>query len=149
APHPQRDPARRLSPPPAAVDTRWGRRRRGRTQSVRRVGARGRAARALSPPRERGCGYHGPIVGLIGSRLPDGMQVLRMLERAGPARGYLASDGRRLKAVKLFRRENAARASREYAIGHGLRHPNLKPIEDRVELGGAPGVRMPFTPGVR
>jgi len=77
------------------------------------------------------------------------MQVLRMLERGGSARVYLASDGRRLKAVKLFRRENAARASREYAIGHGLRHPNLNPIEDQVELDGAPGVRMPFTPGVR
>src|SRR5690606_28993489 len=50
---------------------------------------------------------------------------------------------------KLFRHENAARASREYAIGHGLRHPNLNPIEDQVELDGAPGVRMPFTPGVR
>lgn len=91
----------------------------------------------------------GPIVGVLGSRLPDGMQVLRMLERGVSARVYLASDGRQLKAIKLFRRENASRAAREYAIGHGLRHANLNPIEDEVELDGAPGVRMPFAAGVR
>lgn len=94
-------------------------------------------------------GYHGPIVGVLGSRLPDGMQVLRMLERGVSARVYLASDGRRLKAVKLFRRENEARAAREYAIGHGLVHPNVNPVEDEVVLDGAPGVRMPFAAGVR
>lgn len=94
-------------------------------------------------------GYHGSTVGLLGTRLADGMQVLRVLERGASARVYLVSDGRRLKAIKLFRREHAARAAREYAIGHGLEHPHVNPVEDAVELEGAPGVRMPFAAGVR
>ena len=90
-----------------------------------------------------------PEVSVIGARLEDGLQVIRELERGLSSTVYLASDGKVLKAVKLFRPEHGGRARRELEIGRDLHHPNLNPIERAVELAGRPGVMMPLAPGVR
>ena len=52
-------------------------------------------------------------------------------------------------AVKLFPPSLASRADREFLVGHGLNHPNLNPVLERVTLEGQPGVLMPFAPGKR
>lgn len=88
-------------------------------------------------------------VGILGTRLDDGLQVIREIERGVSSRVYLASDGRRLKALKLFRAENLARARRELDVGSRLDHPNLNPVERAVDLAGRPGVLMPLAPGRR
>lgn len=75
--------------------------------------------------------------------------MLRELDRGVSSRVYLASDGKRLAALKLFEPRNAARARRELAIGHGLEHPNLNPVTEAVEVDGRPGVLMPLVRGIR
>ena len=86
---------------------------------------------------------------VIGTRFGDGLQVLREIGKGALARVYLVSDGRVVKAVKLFPVEHRERAERELSIGQGLDHPHLNPVEAGVELGGYPGVLMPFAPGER
>ncbi|MEX2534975.1 MAG: serine/threonine-protein kinase [Trueperaceae bacterium] len=76
-----------------------------------------------------------------------GYQVIREIGQGAVARVFLASDGRRAKAVKLFGPEHIDRARRELNYGRGLVHPNLNPVEDWLELAGRPGVVMPFVPG--
>lgn len=88
-------------------------------------------------------------MGILGSKLDDGLQVIRELERGVSSRVYLASDGRRVKAVKLFRPENLKRAQRELLFGKGLDHPHLNPVESDLTLEGSPGVLMPLAPGRR
>jgi len=75
--------------------------------------------------------------------------VLRELDRGVSSRVYLASDGKRLAAAKLFAPRNAQRARRELEVGQGLKHPNLNPVTEAFELNGHPGVLMPLVPGVR
>ena len=77
-----------------------------------------------------------------------GYQVIREIGQGAVSRVYLASDGRRAKAVKLFRPEHITRARRELNYGQGLDHPNLNPVEDWLELAGRPGVVMPYVPGM-
>ncbi|HEX7004022.1 MAG TPA: serine/threonine-protein kinase [Trueperaceae bacterium] len=77
-----------------------------------------------------------------------GYQVIREIGQGAVSRVFLASDGRRVKAVKLFRPEHVARARRELTYGRDLDHPNLNPVEDWLELAGRPGVVMPYVPGV-
>lgn len=86
---------------------------------------------------------------VIGTRLAGGLQVLRELDRGVSSRVYLASDGKRVAALKLFEPRNAARARRELAVGHGLDHPNLNPVTEAVEIEDHPGVLMPLVQGVR
>ena len=86
---------------------------------------------------------------IIGTRLAGGLQVLRELDRGVSARVYLASDGRRLAALKLFRVEDAWRAARELEVGHGLDHPHLNPVDEAVTVIGRPGLLMPLVLGVR
>ncbi|MDZ7800003.1 MAG: serine/threonine-protein kinase [Trueperaceae bacterium] len=86
---------------------------------------------------------------LIGARFGEGYQVLREIARGAVARVYLASDGAHVKVVKVFPPEHAARADREYDIGHGLRHDNLNPVLGTVRLEGHRGVVMPLVPGKR
>ena len=86
---------------------------------------------------------------VIGKRLADGLQVLRELDRGVSSRVYLASDGKRVAALKLFEPRNAARARRELEVGRGLEHPNLNPVSQAVEVDGHPGVLMPLVQGVR
>src|SRR5690606_30310772 len=42
-----------------------------------------------------------------------------------------------------------ARAQRELAVGSRLVHPHLNPVDAPLTVEGAPGVVMPFVPGVR
>lgn len=86
---------------------------------------------------------------IIGTRLPGGLQVLREIDRGVSARVYLASDGRRIAALKLFRPEDAGRAQRELEVGRALDHPNLNPIDELVTVDGRPGLLMPLVLGVR
>lgn len=77
-----------------------------------------------------------------------GYQVIREIGQGAVSRVYLASDGRRAKAVKLFRPEHVGRAKRELLYGRDLDHANLNPVEEWLELAGRPGVVMPFVPGM-
>lgn len=86
---------------------------------------------------------------MIGTRFGAGHQILREIARGTVAHVYLASDGRDARAVKLFPAGRADRADREFRFGRGLSHPNLNPVDARVDLGGRPGVLMPFVPGHR
>jgi serine/threonine protein kinase len=88
-------------------------------------------------------------VNLIGMRTGDGSQLLREIARGARARVYLASDGRRVEAVKAFGRGEEARADRELRFGRGLDHPNVNPVLRRLDLGGFPAVVAPFVPGRR
>lgn len=85
---------------------------------------------------------------VIGRRFGT-FQIIREIGRGAVARVYLASDGRLLRAVKLFPPEGRARAERELRHGQGLSHPHLNPVLDWVEIGEYPGVTMPFVPGLR
>jgi serine/threonine protein kinase len=87
-------------------------------------------------------------VNVIGQHF-GGYQVIREIGQGAVARVFLVSDGRRAKALKLFRSEHRARAQRELLYGRNLAHPNLNPVEDWIELSGRPGVLMPFVPGQR
>ena len=90
-----------------------------------------------------------PHVRIIGTVVGDGLQVLRELDRGVSSRVYLASDGKVVKALKLFKKDHAARAERELAIGSHLDHPHLNPVDNALTVEGAPGVIMPFVPGER
>lgn len=90
-----------------------------------------------------------PIVRVIGLVVGDGLKVLRELDRGVSSRVFLASDGKVVKAVKLFRPDHAGRAARELDIGSRLDHPHLNPVDCAVTLEGAPGVLMPLVPGRR
>lgn len=86
---------------------------------------------------------------LIGRRFGADYQILREIGRGAVARVYLASDGERAIAVKVFPPGDGERADREAAFGRGLDHPNLNPVLERFELAGQPAVAMPFVPGRR
>lgn len=88
-------------------------------------------------------------VRIIGTVVGDGLQVLRELDRGVSSRVYLASDGKVVKALKLFKRDHASRAERELAIGSQLDHPHLNPVDSAVTVEESPGVVMPFVPGER
>jgi len=88
-------------------------------------------------------------VGIIGTIVGDGLQVLREVDRGVSSRVYLVSDGKVVKALKLFRTDHAARAERELSIGSMLDHPHLNPVDGAVTVDDAPGVIMPFVAGVR
>lgn len=86
---------------------------------------------------------------LIGTRFGAGHQILREVARGTEAYVYLASDGSEVRAVKLFPIGREERAEREFRFGRSLAHPNLNPVDARLELAGRPGVLMPFVPGHR
>lgn len=78
-----------------------------------------------------------------------GYQVIREIGQGTVARVFLASDGRRAKALKLFYPQHRSRARRELLYGRNLDHPHLNPVEEWLELSGHPGVVMPYVSGVR
>lgn len=90
-----------------------------------------------------------PDVRIIGTVVGDGLQVLRELDRGVSSRVYLASDGKVVKALKLFKQDHASRAERELAIGARLDHPHLNPVDSAVTVEGSPGIIMPYVPGER
>jgi serine/threonine protein kinase len=87
-------------------------------------------------------------VEVIGATFGE-FQLIRAIGKGAVAHVFLASDGRAVKAVKLFPPEYRARAERELAFGRGLTHPHVNSVDEAVEIRGYPGVTMPFVPGVR
>lgn len=75
--------------------------------------------------------------------------MIRAIAQGAAAQVFLASDGHIIKAVKLYSPKHRIRAERELDIGFELDHPHLNPIEAAVEIGGCPGVIMPFVAGER
>lgn len=86
-------------------------------------------------------------VNLIGTHF-DGFVVLREVARGAHSRVFLVSDGKAVKALKVFPPEAAHHAERELSYG-GSRHPHLNPVEALVSVSGYPGVLMPFVAGDR
>ena len=78
-----------------------------------------------------------------------GLQVVRRLARGSQAEVFLASDGTRHRALKLFAPRYAHRAERELRYGRGLEHPNLNPVETGLALGARAGVLTPYLAGER
>ena len=76
-----------------------------------------------------------------------GLQLIRLIGHGAVARVYLASDGSRLKAVKVFPARASDRARRELEFGAGLDHPNLNVVEQLLDLDGNPALIMPFVRG--
>ena len=84
---------------------------------------------------------------LIGTQFGN-FVVLREVARGAHSRVFLVSDGRQVKALKVFPPEAAHHAERELSYG-GSRHRHLNPVEALVSVGGYPGVIMPFVAGDR
>ena len=84
---------------------------------------------------------------LIGTQF-NGFVVLREVARGAHSRVFLVSDGRVVKALKVFPPEAAHHAERELSYGSS-QHPHLNPVEARVTVDGYPGVTMPFVAGDR
>jgi eukaryotic-like serine/threonine-protein kinase len=89
------------------------------------------------------------LVDVIGARLDDGDLVIRELGRGAYAHVYLVSDGLRVRALKLLRAGDDARACHELAIAGGFDHPHVNRVDAVVECRGRPGLLMPFVPGRR
>ena len=85
----------------------------------------------------------------IGARYGDGFQLIRELARGTRARVFLASDGREVEAVKIHPVGDEDRADREARVGRSLDHPHLVRVLGRLDVDGAPAVRMPFVAGER
>ena len=86
---------------------------------------------------------------VIGENVGGDFRVVRQLARGTLARIYLASDGRRVKVLKLFPAHLAERAERELRVGRDLQHPRLNPVETALEIVGHPGVVMPYVRGAQ
>lgn len=84
---------------------------------------------------------------LIGTRLPNGFQILREVAKGAQSRVYLISDGQLLKAAKVFPQAHSDRAAREYRYGHNLQHPHLNRVEAHLTIAGYAAVIMPFVRG--
>jgi eukaryotic-like serine/threonine-protein kinase len=89
-------------------------------------------------------------VGIPGTVLLERYRIVRPFARGGSSVVYLAFDPHGAPyAVKLYPPHLASRADREYLVGHGLNHPHLNPVLERVTVDGQPGVLVPFAPGER
>ncbi len=89
-------------------------------------------------------------MGIPGTVLLERYRIVRPFARGGSSVVYLAFDPHGAPyAVKLYPPHLASRADREYLVGHGLNHPHLNPVLERVTVEGQPGVLVPFAPGDR
>jgi len=89
-------------------------------------------------------------VGLPGTRLLNRYNVIRPIAHGAVATVYLAFDDLGDPyAVKVFPRGFAARADREWKVGHTLIHKNINPILERFDIGDYPAVLMKYAPGSR
>lgn len=75
------------------------------------------------------------------------LQLIRLIGKGAAARVYLASDGQKVKAVKVFPASGIAHAERELELGRNLEHPNLNSVEELHVLDGQPALVMPFVQG--
>ena len=83
---------------------------------------------------------------LIGKKV-EGLTILQNTAKGARSRIFLASDGKVVKAFKVFLPAYRHHAERELAIGEGLVHPHLNPVEGMVELEDYLGILMPFVSG--
>ncbi len=89
-------------------------------------------------------------MGISGSLLLNRYRVVKPFARGASSVVHLAVDDLGLPyAVKLYPASLAARANCEYLVGHGLEHPHLNPILERISIEGQPGTLSPFVRGVR
>ena len=79
----------------------------------------------------------------------DSFTVLRELASGARTRVFLASDGERVKALKVFPLEQSRRAERELSLGRDLKHPHLNPVEALARVADYPSVTMPYVAGQR
>ena len=77
------------------------------------------------------------------------MLLLREIAKGASSRVFLASDGKLVKAVKVFTPDYAEHAERELEYGGALDPPHLNPVEPLVQIEGYPAVTMPFAAGQR
>lgn len=85
---------------------------------------------------------------IIGTQVA-GLTILQEAAKGARSRVFLASDGEVVRALKVFLPEYAHHAERELELGQSLSHPNLNPVERKVEVGEHVGVLMPFISGKR
>lgn len=85
---------------------------------------------------------------ILGQRIGE-LQIIRLIGKGALARVFLASDGERILAVKVFPDNGLSHAERELDLGRDLNHPNLNPILELHVLGGKPALTMPFVKGKR
>lgn len=85
---------------------------------------------------------------ILGQRIGE-LQVIRLIGKGALARVFLASDGERILAVKVFPESGFSHTQRELDLGGGLDHPNLNPILELHELQQLPALTMPFVKGRR
>ncbi len=83
---------------------------------------------------------------LIGKQFGD-FYILQELAIGARSHIFICSDGRSIKALKVFLHGSAAFAKKEYKLGHLLNHPNLNPIEEMIEIEGYQALIMPFVSG--
>ena len=86
---------------------------------------------------------------LIGTRLDDGDLVIREIGRGASAHVYLASNGVRVRALKLLPGGDHARARHEFTIAGDFDHPHVNRVDGVVDVLGRPGLLMPFVAGRR
>lgn len=85
---------------------------------------------------------------LIGASF-ENYVILREIAKGALSRVYLASDGKLVKAVKVFPEAQHRRATHEFELARALEHPHLGSVEAEVEVAGQPGLLMRYVPGVR
>ena len=85
---------------------------------------------------------------IIGTQVA-GLTILQEAAKGARSRVFLASDGEMVRALKVFLPEYAHHAERELELGRSLSHPNLNPVERKVDVGEYVGVLMPFISGKR
>lgn len=83
---------------------------------------------------------------LIGKQV-NGLTILQNTAKGARSRIFLASDGKLVKAIKVFLPSYRHHAERELAIGQLLNHPHLNPVEALVDLDNHLGAIMPFVSG--
>ena len=83
---------------------------------------------------------------VLGRQLGD-LQLIRLIGKGAAARVYLASDGKCVKAVKVFPAAAEKQAERELELGGSFDHPNLNRVEEFHRLDGQPALVMPFVKG--
>ncbi|WP_457636944.1 serine/threonine-protein kinase [Oceanithermus sp.] len=89
-------------------------------------------------------------MGLPGKRLLERYSIVRPIAHGAVATVYLAfDDGGSPYAVKVFPRGFAARADREWRVGHTLKHEHVNPVLERFDIDEYPAVLMKYAPGSR
>lgn len=90
------------------------------------------------------------MVGLPGKRLLGQYSIVRPIAHGAVATVYLAfDDAGSPYAVKVFPRGFAARADREWRVGHALNHEHVNPVLERFDIDDYPAVLMEYAPGSR